>query len=157
MPDMGPFSVDPKQVEGLDGPGFADLVGRLLAAEIARAGLAGWTLTQTYRTNAADGGVDAGLSNSTSTSWLPAGDSVWQFKAGDLPPAACEMELRGATAAVAILKAGGSYRLVLGKVTRPESHRHTQSAFGEGCAGSRSEGRGGHDRGARRRLARMVG
>lgn len=116
---MGPFSVDPKQVEGLDGPGFADLVGRLLASEIARAGLAGWTLTQTYRTNAADGGVDAGLSNSTSTSWLPAGDSAWQFKAGDLPPTACEKELRGATAAVAILKAGGSYRLVLGKSLAP--------------------------------------
>lgn len=119
MSDVGPFSVDAKQVEGLDGPGFEDLVGRLLEAEIARAGLAGWTLTQTYRTNAADGGVDAGLSNSTSTSWLPAGDSAWQFKAGDLPPAACEKELRGATAAVAILKAGGSYRLVLGRSLAP--------------------------------------
>ncbi|WP_146080231.1 hypothetical protein [Pseudoclavibacter sp. RFBG4] len=119
MTDIGPFSVEPKQIEGLDGSGFADLVSRLLAAEIARAGLAGWTLTQTYRTNAADGGVDAGLSNSIATCWLPEGDSAWQFKAGDLGPAACETELRGANAAVEILKAGGSYRLVLGKSLAP--------------------------------------
>lgn len=120
MPDTGPFSVDPQQVAGLDGAGFADLVGRLLAAELARAGLAGWTLTQTYRTNAADRGVDAGLSNAVATAWVPAGDSAWQFKAGDLEPADCEIELRGAAAALEILQHGGSYRLVLGKSLTPD-------------------------------------
>ena len=77
MPDKGPFSVDPQQVEGLEGSPFADLVGRLLEAELASAGLAGTALTQTYRTNAPDGGVDAGLDSDLATVWVPLGQSAW--------------------------------------------------------------------------------
>ncbi|WP_286932958.1 hypothetical protein [Microbacterium sp.] len=119
MPDKGPFSVDPQQVEGLEGSPFADLVGRLLEAELASAGLAGTALTQTYRTNAPDGGVDAGLDSDLATVWVPLGQSAWQFKAGDLAPAACKTELLGATAALEVLKNGGSYRLALGRSLTP--------------------------------------
>ena len=48
------------------------------------------------------------------TAWIPAGDSAWQFKAGDLPPAKCKEELADAAYALDILRAGGKYRLVLG-------------------------------------------
>lgn len=120
MPDKGPFSVDPWQVEGLEGSAFADLVGRLLEAESASAGLAGAALSQTYRTNAPDGGVDAGLHSDRATTWVPVGKSAWQFKASDLKPSECKRELLGATAALEVLEKGGSYRLVLGRSLTPE-------------------------------------
>lgn len=129
MADFGPFSVDPSQVAGLTGADFADFTGRLLDAERARAGLDGASLTMTYRTNAGDGGVDADLRRAVATAWIPAGESAWQFKAGDLGPESCKAELRGATAALAILRAGGSYRLVLGKSITPEQITERREAL----------------------------
>ncbi|TAM66469.1 MAG: hypothetical protein EPN48_15460 [Microbacteriaceae bacterium] len=114
MPDFGPFSVDPAQVAALGGANFGQFVGRLLATETAAHNMVGTTLETTYLENVGDGGVDAGLRDAEGTAWLPAGDSAWQFKAGDLQPAKCKKELEGATWAIEILRAGGSYRLVLG-------------------------------------------
>jgi hypothetical protein len=114
MLHFGPFSVDPRQVAALGGAYFGQFVGRLVATETSAHGMAGTTLETTYLENVGDGGVDAGLRDATGTSWLPAGDSAWQFKAGDLSPAKCKTELEGATRAIEILRAGGSYRLVLG-------------------------------------------
>ncbi|SKC50376.1 hypothetical protein [Okibacterium fritillariae] len=114
MPDFGPFSVDPAQVAALGGANFGQFVARLLATESAAHGMAGTALETTYLENVGDGGVDAGLRGATRTEWVPAGDSAWQFKAGDLGPAKCKEELEGATKAIETLRAGGSYRLVLG-------------------------------------------
>lgn len=80
MPDFGPFSVDPARVTALGGANFGQFIGRLLATEAAAHGMAGTTLETTYLENIGDGGVDAGLRDATGTSWLPAGDSAWQFK-----------------------------------------------------------------------------
>lgn len=112
---FGPFSVDPAQVVGLGGALFQNLVNRLLAAEVASAGMAGSDLHTSYQENVGDRGVDAGLYTATPTTWLPAGDSAWQFKAGDLGPEGCAAELEGATRARAVIQAGGKYRIVLGK------------------------------------------
>ncbi|WP_419818564.1 hypothetical protein [Glaciibacter flavus] len=114
MSDFGPFSVDPVQVAALGGANFGQFVVRLLATETAAYGMVGTTLETTYLENVGDGGVDAGLRGASGTSWVPAGDSAWQFKAGDLGPAKCKTELEGATKAIETLRAGGSYRLVLG-------------------------------------------
>ncbi|RYF52419.1 MAG: hypothetical protein EOO27_28590, partial [Comamonadaceae bacterium] len=76
--------------------------------------MAGTALESTYRDNTPDGGVDAALRRASQTAWIPAGDSAWQFKAGDLPPGKCKEELEGASYAQEILRAGGKYRLVLG-------------------------------------------
>lgn len=114
MSDFGPFSVDPAQVAGLGSANFGQFVNRLLAAETAVHNMAGTALVTTYKENVGDGGVDAGLRDAAGTRWIPAGDSAWQFKAGNLSPAKCKAELRGATGAQAILRAGGNYRLVLG-------------------------------------------
>lgn len=89
---LGPFAVAPEQVARL-GAAFATFINHLLAVEVAAAGLAGTSLTTTYKENVGDGGVDAGLDCETATSWLPTGASAWQFKAGDLGPAACKNEL----------------------------------------------------------------
>ncbi|WP_445258532.1 hypothetical protein [Nocardioides aurantiacus] len=112
---FGPFSVRPPQVAGLGGAVFQELVSRLLAAEASAAGFAGWQLHTSHQENVADGGVDALLESDRATKWVPAGESVWQFKAGDLGPESCANELAGAEFAREVLARGASYNLVLGK------------------------------------------
>ncbi|WP_157002154.1 hypothetical protein [Agromyces laixinhei] len=114
---------------GLTGGDFANLVGRLLDAERAQAGMDGAVLTMTHRINAGDGGVDAHIRRALGTNWIPGGESAWQFKAGDLGPESCKAELRGATAALAILEKGGTYRLVLGKSITPEQATERREAL----------------------------
>lgn len=114
MTDFGPFSVDPARIAALGGANFGQFINRLLATEVAAHGMRGTTLETTYMENVGDGGVDAGLRDASGTVWIPSGDSAWQFKAGDLEPAACKAELRGADRAKEVLLRGGSYRLVLG-------------------------------------------
>jgi hypothetical protein len=110
---FGPFSVASASVSRL-GPDFTAFVNELLRAEAADAGLAGGSLVTTDLENVPDGGVDAFLESAAETSRLPRGKSAWQFKSGDLQPAECAKELRGAVHALEILRDGGSYRLVLG-------------------------------------------
>ncbi len=112
-PDFGPFTVSPERV-ALLGNAFTPFVNRLLTSEAEAAGLAGTSLRTTHRDNISDEGVDAELDSEVATDWIPAGESAWQFKAGDLGPADCKAELRGATFAQEILRRGGQYRLVLG-------------------------------------------
>lgn len=120
LPDeLGPFSVDPSQVTGLGGAMFQQLVSRLLAAELAAAKMTEVALRTTHKENIGDEGVDALVEAAAATRWIPAGDSAWQFKAGDLSPKKCADELDGATFAHEVLRAGGTYRLVLGKALTP--------------------------------------
>ena len=112
---FGPFSVDPGQVAGLSGALFQELMNRLLAAEVTAAGLSATSLRTSYQANVRDQGVDALIESAQQTEWVPAGNSAWQFKAGDLGPESCAKELEDATFAHEILRAGGAYRLVLGK------------------------------------------
>jgi hypothetical protein len=111
--DFGPFSVSPAQISGLN-TSFTGFVRRLIAAEAAEADMGGDEFTTTLSENTPDGGVDAYTKRSVGTRWIPAGETAWQFKRSDLEPAKCREELLGATEAQAILKRGGSYRLVLG-------------------------------------------
>lgn len=110
---FGPFSVTPDSISRLGGE-FTAFVNELLRAEAADADLAGGSLVTTALENVGDGGVDASLDSAVETSYLPLGMSAWQFKAGDLYPAKCAEELRGARHALEILRAGGKYRLVVG-------------------------------------------
>lgn len=93
MPDYGPFAVDPTKVSGLGGARFGQFVSRLLAAEQAVAAVKGSILDTLSIENMADAGVDARLRHAEATTWVPTGDSAWQFKAGDLSPAECKAEL----------------------------------------------------------------
>lgn len=116
MPDeFGPFSVNPDHLTGLGGAIFQELVSRLLTAEESAAGLSQLNLRTSHDTNKKDGGVDARTTIDTATDWIPAGDCAWQFKAGTLGPGGCASELEGAAFAREMVKAGGTYRLVLGK------------------------------------------
>jgi hypothetical protein len=77
--------------------------------------MAGSDLHTSYQANVGDQGVDAGVYAAIKTEWIPAGDSAWQFKAGDLSPKQCADELDGAARAREIIEKGGKYRIVLGK------------------------------------------
>jgi hypothetical protein len=110
---LGPFTVVPAQVSSL-GAAFTPFVNALLRAEVASAELVGSQVTTTYQENIGDEGVDAGIRRARESRFMPAGDSAWQFKRGDLWPKACKQELAGASRALEILHAGGKYRLVLG-------------------------------------------
>lgn len=110
---FGPFSVAPGQILNL-GTSFTPFVNELLRVESSAANLDGGQLTTTYLDNIGDEGVDAGLRRAVRTKYIPFGGSAWQFKAGDLPPTKCKTELRGASAALEVLQAGGRYRLALG-------------------------------------------
>ncbi len=117
---FGPFSVSPRQIVALGPERFTLFINELLAVETASAGMLGSVLTTTYRNNVADGGVDAGLTSAAVTRWIPAGDSAWQFKSGDLSPQQCKQELESAVSALQVLKSGGSYRLAIGvSLTHP--------------------------------------
>lgn len=111
---LNPFTVTPTQITGL-GAAFTPFVNALLRVEMASAGLSNAAITTTYLETVGDEGVDAGLSRAIGSRFIPAGDSAWQFKRGDLLPAKCRTEIVGATAALEILRHGGKYRLVLGK------------------------------------------
>jgi hypothetical protein len=117
--EFGPFSLEPAQVTGLTGAFFQELVNRLLAAEMAAAGLSSISLDTSYRSNVKDQGVDARVRAASATEWIPEGDGAWQFKAGTMGPETCAKELEDATFAHEILRNGGVYRLVLGKPLEP--------------------------------------
>ncbi|MDO8733238.1 MAG: hypothetical protein Q7L55_11835 [Actinomycetota bacterium] len=131
---FGPFAVDPGQVAGLEGGLFQTLVNRLLDVECARAGMAGTDLHTSFRATVADRGVDAGVYAAGETEWLPAGDSAWQFKAGDLGPAACASEFESASRAREIVDAGGSYRIVLGKALEDDLIESREKALRDKAA-----------------------
>ncbi len=118
-PMISPFQVDAERVQLL-GAAFTVFVNELLVAETARAGLAGTSLRINSQDETADGGVDAQLSRSVDTQWIPAGESAWQFKRGDCEPEKCRQELRGAKFAHDLLERGASYRLVLGRRLDPD-------------------------------------
>lgn len=126
---FGPFSVDPTSIAALGGSNFATFVNRLLAVETAALGLSGTALETTYQENVGDGGVDAGLRSDVGSSWIPVGESAWQFKAGDLAPAACATELGGAARALEVLRTGGKYRLALGKALTSQKVKKRRDAL----------------------------
>jgi hypothetical protein len=133
IPDFGPFTVSPERV-ALLGNDFTVFVNRLLTSEAQAAGLAGTSLRTTYREDIGDEGVDARLDSDSSTAWIPAGVSAWQFKAGDLRPAQCRTELRGAAFALEILRGGGQYRLVIGASLTPAKLEKRHAALLEEAA-----------------------
>jgi hypothetical protein len=110
---MGPFDIAPERIEALRA-GFTPFVNRLLDVEARHHGLQRHLLSVNLKENLADGGVDAAVRGAPSTDYLPAGDSAWQFKQGDLRPGACATEFAGADWAHEFVRAGGSYVLVLG-------------------------------------------
>ena len=75
--------------------------------------MAGSDLHTSYQANVGDQGVDAGVYAASKT-WIPAGDSAWQFKAGDLSPNSAQTNWT-VSPSPTNHREGGKYRIVLGK------------------------------------------
>src|SRR5207247_10533815 len=93
---LGPFDVTPEQIENLKA-GFTTFVNLLLEQESRTHEFRGHILSVNVRDTAPDGGVDAGIRGAAATDWIPAGDSAWQFKRGNLLPKACADEFETST------------------------------------------------------------
>ncbi|MGK0276022.1 MAG: hypothetical protein ACI9N0_002409, partial [Ilumatobacter sp.] len=128
MSGLGPFEVGAEQVERV-GVGFTRLVNQLLALESLRAGMRSHELRVDSQDESADGGVDAQLFCDSGTDRIPSDESVWQFKRGDLPPAKCREELRGAKWARELVVGGAAYRLVLGARLTPQKVSRRRNAL----------------------------
>ncbi|MBW3638663.1 MAG: hypothetical protein KY451_02220 [Actinobacteria bacterium] len=95
------------------GDNFTIFMNALLEAEKAAAE-ATFDLQVDIRQTVPDGGVDALSLSSTGSLTIPTGDTVWQYKRSDLTQSKVKAELKKAKFAKKRLKAGASYRLVLG-------------------------------------------
>jgi hypothetical protein len=124
----GPFDVESGQVERLRAA-FTQFVNELLIVECRASGLQGHQIQVTSQDNTADGGVDAEITASIETEWLPPGRSAWQFKRSDLEPAECRAELRGARWAQELLLSGAAYRLVLARSLTSDKMDDRRDAF----------------------------
>jgi hypothetical protein len=91
---MSPLiSIDPDQVTILNPNEFAALCSDLIVAEGQKVGIPIPRIHTNLLISAPDGGIDcriedsAGSPTAAAGGWIPHGISVWQFKAGECPPA----------------------------------------------------------------------
>lgn len=108
------FDVDETDVSRMDPVGFVNFVNHLLRAEGNRVGIPSVNVHTSLRVNTPDGGVDARVEDNVQQSdWIPLGTSVWQFKSGkDHEQAKIRKEFQK-SGVQEVLKAGGSYRIVV--------------------------------------------
>jgi hypothetical protein len=111
---MGPFEVSAEQIERL-GAAFTQFVNQLLILESADLSMLGHELRVDSQDETGDGGIDAGLTATKGSTWIPIAKSGWQFKRGDNAPAKCKEELEGAKWAHELIGSGASYTLALGR------------------------------------------
>jgi hypothetical protein len=111
---VGPIHIDGRVVDGLTPPEFTAFVNKLLLAEAAAQHLAPHQVRVTERTNDPDGGVDALLLGAQGSAWIPEGDSVWQFKKGEIDNEEARAEVAKPEVAPR-LAAGAAYYLCIGK------------------------------------------
>ena len=108
------FDVDETDVSQMDPIGFANFVNHLLRAEGSRVAIPPVNIHTSLRVNTPDGGVDARVEdNGQQSDWIPLGTSVWQFKSGkDHEQAKIRKEFQK-PGVQEVLKAGGSYRILV--------------------------------------------
>lgn len=108
------FDVDETDVARMDAIGFVNFVNHLLRAEGSRVGIPPVNIHTSLRVNTPDGGVDACVEDNVQQSdWIPLGTSVWQFKSGkDHEQAKIRKEFQK-PGVQEVLKAGGSYCIVV--------------------------------------------
>lgn len=111
---MGPIHLDGRVVDALTPPEFTAFVNRLLMTEAAAQRLAPNQVRITERTNDPDGGVDALLLGVPGSKWAVPGDSVWQFKKGEIDNSEAITEIRKPEVGPR-LAAGAAYYLCIGK------------------------------------------
>src|SRR6266571_3920843 len=132
-----PYEVTEEDISGLNAFEFADLMNRLLRAEVSRIGLSPIHVQTSLRVQDPDAGVDARVREVAHQSpWVPQGLSVWQFKSGkDHEPADLRKEFAKPLVQEA-LKQGGTYLVVIKEELGLVKQEHRETALRECCAGS---------------------
>ena len=110
--------MDGSVIDALTPPEFTAFVNKLLLAEAAAQHLSPSRIRITERVNDPDGGVDALLLGAQGSRWVAAGDSVWQFKKGEIDNAEAVKEV-GKPEVAPRLAAGAAYYLCIGKDVTP--------------------------------------
>ena len=130
-----PFEVTAEEIGQLDGTQLPRLINRLLEIESGRAGLQQSALELCDNSNIPDGGVDAFLDagDLQANRFLPAGRSVWQYKAGSVSWQRLreEIEKQGVKDA---LRLGGTYVLVVGRPITTQQREREEPRFNETLA-----------------------
>jgi len=109
------FDIDPSEIENENPFRFAELMNKCLEVEADQIGVPLNDLQTTLKITEPDGGVDARIKNAPSgSSWLPTGQSVWQYKSGGIRPQEIEDEFDKAGVQGAV-KSGGTWCIALGR------------------------------------------
>ena len=130
-----PFEVTAEEIGQLDGTQLPRLLNRLLEIESARAGLQQSALELCDNSNIPDGGVDAFLDagDLRANRFLPAGRSVWQYKAGIESWKNLRKEIEKPSVKEA-LESGGTYVLVVGRSVSKRQRDKQEPQFIEALA-----------------------
>jgi hypothetical protein len=131
---LGPFDIAADQIERL-GARFTPFVNLLLDVEARAQGLAGHRLAINHKENLGDGGVDAAVRDASESSWFPGGESAWQFKSGNQSPKESADELKAASWAQDVIRAGGTYVLALGAILVDQTVENRRKALWEAAVG----------------------
>ena len=127
---MTPFEIDPTQIAQLNNQ-FGVFISHLLETEQSAQGIAGHKLNFNKNETTPDGGVDAAIADAKETSWLPGGNSAWQFKQSNPAAEACKEEIEKSTWAHDYLKNGGHYIMVQGKQLTDQAIKNRHKALCE--------------------------
>ena len=121
----------------MDAIGFVNFVNHLLRAEGSRVGIPPVNIHTSLRVNTPDGGVDACVEDNVQQSdWIPLGTSVWQFKSGkDHEQAKIRKEFQK-PGVQEVLKAGGSYCIVVCDDLGNNQLRDRKKVLEECCRGA---------------------
>lgn len=127
---MTPFEIDPTQIAQLNNQ-FGVFISHLLEAEQSAHGIAGHKLNFNKNETTPDGGVDAAITDAEETSWVPGGNSAWQFKQSNPAAAVCKDEIEKSTWAHEYLKNGGHYIMVQGRQLTDQAIKDRHKALCE--------------------------
>ena len=130
-----PFEITAEEIGQLDGTQLPRLINRLLEIESGRAGLQQSALELCDNSNIPDGGVDAFLDagDLRANRFLPAGRSVWQYKAGIESWKSLRKEIEKPSVKEA-LESGGTYVLVVGRSVSKRQRDKQKPQFIEALA-----------------------
>jgi hypothetical protein len=126
------FNIQSPEIELCDSGKLTMVVNRCLQVETARLGLPAHLLEVTLRINEPDGGIDARVRapDTTQSRWIPAGESAWQYKSGNIWPHEIEKEFFK-PGVQDVVGRGGSYCLVIGDDYTPRRYENATNRIEE--------------------------
>lgn len=124
--------IDPKEVVLLNAEALPRLIDRLLKVEAKLLGIPAQNVHQSPNIYENEGGIDTYINGvpGVGNEWIPAGDSIWQYKSGDCSPSEIRLEVAKSEVQTA-LKKGAAYCLCLGNTLTTITRRNRLQALEE--------------------------